>query len=362
MIRQSQQGIGISVAAEVRRRMIASASSPRRLQRLIGTPTSDLARSVGAPPWERGLQSAEASQSRSLSHSGCDGCKWTFLRRKRRAPQASPECAPSSLARRTGRPRSCPVSMLLMCLVALLATMPLHAGIETDFENGNRLFEQGKYSEAVTSFESILKSGKTSAAIYFNLANTSLKLGEFGRAVYYYQQANRLNPRDADVRANLRFVRHEVAGAFAREATGWQRFLRYFSIREWGFGTALLGALWFGVLAAREWKKRWRRALFWPARILGGGACVVGVLCFQASNSWACADEGVVIADQAELRPGPLMESRVFHKLRDGEEVRVLGAKDDWVHIMDVTQRTGWLKRDKIIPLSRIGLLESVVK
>ena len=37
----------------------------------------------GIPKRERGLQSAEALQCRNLPYVGDDGCKWTFLRRKR---------------------------------------------------------------------------------------------------------------------------------------------------------------------------------------------------------------------------------------------------------------------------------------
>ncbi len=46
-------------------------------------------------PRERGLQSAEPVQCRNLSYAGANGCRRTFLRRKRRAPGLRPS-APRS--------------------------------------------------------------------------------------------------------------------------------------------------------------------------------------------------------------------------------------------------------------------------
>ena len=40
---------------------------------------------------------------------------------------------------------------------------------QSAFEKGNDLYQKGKYEEAISSYESIAKSGKQSAELYFNL-------------------------------------------------------------------------------------------------------------------------------------------------------------------------------------------------
>ena len=37
--------------------------------------------------------------------------------------------------------------------------------------------------------------------------------------------------------------------------------------------------------------------------------------------------------------------------LRDGAELTVLGAKDDWLEVRDAEKRIGWIRRDELIVL-----------
>jgi Flp pilus assembly protein TadD len=66
--------------------------------------------------------------------------------------------------------------------------------------------------EAAAAYEQILTNGAVSPALYFNLGNAHFKAGQLGRAIAAYRQAERLTPRDPDVRANLQFARNRVQG------------------------------------------------------------------------------------------------------------------------------------------------------
>src|SRR5205809_228796 len=73
-----------------------------------------------------------------------------------------------------------------------------------DFDEANRLYEQGKYPEAIALYQAILKTGRSSSAVWYNLGNACFKHGELGRAICFYLKARALSPRDADIQANLR--------------------------------------------------------------------------------------------------------------------------------------------------------------
>src|SRR5262249_40911221 len=69
------------------------------------------------------------------------------------------------------------------------------------FEAANRLYLEGKFSEAATTYGILEQSGQKSAALYFNWGNALFKSQQLGRAIAAYRHAEELAPRDPDIRA-----------------------------------------------------------------------------------------------------------------------------------------------------------------
>ena len=86
------------------------------------------------------------------------------------------------------------------------------------FNEANKLFELGKYPEAIAAYEKIIQSGTESVPVYFNLGNAFLKSGKVGRSIVAYRRAEQLSPRDPDIRANLRFARDQAGRGTAPQA------------------------------------------------------------------------------------------------------------------------------------------------
>lgn len=78
---------------------------------------------------------------------------------------------------------------------------------QTAFEQGNQYYQKENYQAAITSFESIINSGKESAEVYFNLGNAYYKLHKVAPAIYNYEKALLLSPNDEEIKTNLDFAR-----------------------------------------------------------------------------------------------------------------------------------------------------------
>ncbi len=63
------------------------------------------------------------------------------------------------------------------------------------FDAANRLYDQGKFSEAAFAYENLLRTGQASSAVYFNLGNAFFKSGQIGHAIFAYRQAGQSTPR-----------------------------------------------------------------------------------------------------------------------------------------------------------------------
>src|SRR5262245_21337339 len=96
------------------------------------------------------------------------------------------------------------IFLRIILLVAILFALASYAAVaSTGFDSANRLYEQGKFSDAAAAYEQLIQSGTVSSAIYFNLGNAYFKSGQLGHAIAAYRDAQLIAPQDPDVRANL---------------------------------------------------------------------------------------------------------------------------------------------------------------
>ncbi len=70
------------------------------------------------------------------------------------------------------------VSVIVFLNCTVLAQTPNDV-----FNRGNELYRAGKYQEAAKEYESIIKQGKSSAELYFNLGNAYYRDRQLARAI-----------------------------------------------------------------------------------------------------------------------------------------------------------------------------------
>ena len=240
---------------------------------------------------------------------------------------------------------------VLFLAAFLLALLPLraHAALSSaGFELANKLYEEGKFTEAAAAYETLAQSGQTSAALCFNLGNALFKSGQIGRAIAAYRQAEQLTPRDPDLRANLQFARNQVQGPTLLPGR-WERWLGRLTLNEWTLLAAGALWLWLLLLAFLQWRPALKPALRFY--VLGLAILVVIlVACAGAVLRQArFTRTAIVTAPDAVVRFGPLGESPAAFTAHDGAELRVLDRKDEWLQVSAGPRRTGWLRRDQAV-------------
>lgn len=216
------------------------------------------------------------------------------------------------------------------------------------FDSANKLYEQGKFTEAITNYGAVIQSGQSSAPVYFNLGNAFFKAGQIGRAIFAYRQAKALAPRDPDVLANLQFARNQVQGP-TLSGTTLGRWLGKLSLNEWTLASAAVVWLWLLLLIIPQWQPSFRAALRgWTLAagllgilVCGGFGVRYSRLHFQPT--------AVVITTEAALHQAPLAESASLVSLHDGAEVRVLDKKGDWLQVSTDPRRIGWIQRSQAV-------------
>jgi tetratricopeptide (TPR) repeat protein len=221
------------------------------------------------------------------------------------------------------------------------------ANVSTEFDAANKLYEQGKFRDATAAYQAIARTGTVSAALDFNLGNAFYKCGEIGRALASYRQAERLDPRDPDLRANVQFVLNRVQGPTLTPSR-WQAWLQRLTLNEWTELAAAAVWLWLVLLVARQLRPAWKPALR-TLTLLSGVAAAVLCFCLGARFLARSEHKAIVIAQEATVRNGPLEESKPAYTVHDGAELSVLDKKDDWLQVDVGGRRIGWLKRGEVL-------------
>jgi tetratricopeptide (TPR) repeat protein len=238
---------------------------------------------------------------------------------------------------------------IVTAIAFLLSVIGANAqDLESLFSQANRLYEQGKFAEAAKAYDNMLQVGVVSPSLYFNAGNAWFKSGQIGRAIVEYRKAEKLSPRDPDIRANLQFARNQIANYIpALPGTRFTRWMNRLSVNEWTVAASASLALLFIVLTIQQLSPNLRKPLRTPALILAL-ATICLAICLYVDFSDAQTKAGVITTSEAVIRRGPFDESQSAFTVRDGAELLIVDAKDNWLQVADATHRTGWIKNNQL--------------
>ena len=261
----------------------------------------------------------------------------------------------------------------LSCASSSAAESPRPAPVATDptaaFEAANADFAAGRPAEAVRAFSALAAQHGVSAPLLFNLGNASFRAGEIGEAVLALERALLLAPRDPDIAANLRQVRH-AANLPEPEHDLWSSLVAAATADGWAWlaSACLTLACALGVTA-----RHWRGAVATPAlsgasllrsttarstasRRLTGLALAAALLSLVAATACASAlaarNRGVVLGREPTLRVAPYASAVASSPLVPGELVELGRPHNDFVLVRTADGRSGWLGVNQV---GRIG-------
>jgi tetratricopeptide (TPR) repeat protein len=235
-----------------------------------------------------------------------------------------------------------------ICWLAILCAGRIFAAdVSSDFSAANELYAKGKFAEAAAAYENILQTSGQTSSLLFNCGNAEFKAGHLGKAIVAYRQAELLAPRDAELRANLAFVRTQVQGATVRESR-WQNWVGSLTLNEGAVLTAVFFWTMFALFAVRQIQPALAPKLRSATRLAVTLTIFSGaVLALQAANHFN-SSVAVVTGAEATARSGPFDDAQSAFTGHDGAEMRVLDRHNDWVQAADGTGKIGWFNKKQV--------------
>ncbi len=265
--------------------------------------------------------------------------------------------------------------LLLLTTVALLFTVGLVGADRlinqredadlTALSAANSLFAAGQYSESIQIFQQLIDQGVQESFIFYNLGNAYYRLGDYGRAILNYRRAAQLNPRDADIKANLE-LSLSMANVEAPEiALGPIKLVSDITGNWLSFDeTSLLAlALWLLVsFLLITWRLLFPEGPPSTVRFVVVATLILLLVVVMSLGSRTYTDSlepmGVVVAPVVTLRSEPGDEADTDFEIVSGSSVELIDQQGEWIYLSGPGDSyRGWVPSDavEIIALKQQG-------
>lgn len=193
-----------------------------------------------------------------------------------------------------------------------------------------------RFEHAARLYEKLLDSGFINGQIYYNLGNAYYRLGMSGKAIIYYRRAEKLLPRDADIKANINLLKSDFEDKASvrqipeilRVVCFWYFFLNLNEITAITIYMYL--ALMASILSVIFIRLQWLKKL-----IIIFASCLLVLVISLGIKAYSQhgIERGVVIADKCKIRYGPGEEYEPKFEVHEGAEVRIEEKKDKWYKV-----------------------------
>lgn len=97
---------------------------------------------------------------------------------------------------------------LFLTFMIIVAAFDIAASELAD--KADKAYQDENYDEAIELYRQSIEQDGVSSDIYYNLGNAYYRCGDIAQAILYYERALRLDPSNADARANLEFVNARI--------------------------------------------------------------------------------------------------------------------------------------------------------
>lgn len=246
-------------------------------------------------------------------------------------------------------------------LLPLLMAMGLPAAARNApaalLDQAQEAYAKGDHEQALALYDSVYAE-YTSAGLLYNIGNCYSKLGDFPRAILYYEKALRLSPGAEDVQANLDMERTKVVDRMSQLpaftlGSAWDRLQGGKDVDQWA-RRSVWACILMALLAGAGILIRPTSA----KRLLYGGAAIAlvatvasGVLAAYRVHHVEQRSEAIILTPSVEILGEPRQGSTRLFILHQGTKVDLLDHQGEWQEVRLPSGAVGWL------PTTSIGVI-----
>jgi tetratricopeptide (TPR) repeat protein len=218
-------------------------------------------------------------------------------------------------------------------------------------QKAEKAYDGKEYKKAIEYYEELIKQGYTSDKLFYNLGNAYYRSNQLGKAIYNYELAKKINPKDNDINNNLSIAYSKTVDKIETKENFFvsavkSNVLSSFSTTSWAslsiLGTVLtLLFIYLFIAGASVFFKRFS---FFSALVLLIGSMIIYFIGYSAMQSKQQHNFAIVTVQQTKVFVEPTSTAVSKFGLHEGTRVRIIELNADWVLIKLENGNEGWLR------------------
>lgn len=243
----------------------------------------------------------------------------------------------------------------ILWLAMMAVVLPMQAASMTQ---ADALYSQGNYAEAAEQYQAILRTGNSSADLYYNLGNTYYRMGKMADAIIHYERALRLDASHEDAKHNLAFVQNltvdKIDPIGSIFLVDWWKFMYRLAMPDvWAYSSVTLFIICLvGVILYVFGRQMWLRKTGFVVSIVCLCFTIITACC-GSSRQAELTDTSVAIVyiPTVTIKSSPDNSGNDLFILHEGTKVFIKSSVGEWSEIKTEDGNTGWL------PVSSIAVI-----
>ena len=226
---------------------------------------------------------------------------------------------------------------------------------QTAFDKGNKYYEKENYEAAISSFETVLNSGKQSSELYFNLGNCYYKLHKVAPAIYNYEKALLLSPNDTEIKTNLEFARKmAIDDIKVIPKVGFSKLIQDFTAKyyydTWAWIAVTFAFMFLLFFVGYYFSKTTvlKRIFFFGMFLWLIGIGLSAASGFYEKSRIANERPAIVFAETTSVKSEPKSSASDAFVLHEGTKVYILESIANWKKVELTDETTGWIEDNTI--------------
>lgn len=242
------------------------------------------------------------------------------------------------------------IFLFLVVMFFSLAGMGFCQTPEEIYARANLSYENSDYNKAISLYETLVKMDRVAPEVFYNLGNSFFKSKKIGKAVVNYERALRADPRDRDVRLNLKLAKEMAIDKIGAEDRGFVLNILLFlydrmSLDELTASCFIFYLAIILLLMAAIFFLSKRRVIFYNAGAAGLVFFVLLLFLIVKIHDENFVRKAVVVQEKVDVRSGPKEDYLLQFTLHEGAEIRIIKESQDWYEIDLSKDLRGWLPK-----------------
>ena len=228
---------------------------------------------------------------------------------------------------------------LLALLLALIWAYPLKAN--PDWKQAQEALRQKQWPQAIELLQALREKTGPSSELYHNLGLAYWGQGQIGSAVWAWERALYLNPRQTNTQTQLQEAKKQIQAQWLPDETQIQTFA--LDGQTYPFYLA-----WFCFALALFLSWLWLKRQKGLGYALGVWVLALGFLVLAQEIDKKLQHKAVVISRFSSLRSGPSWAAQELLALPSGVVLRSYDEQGPWVQVLLPNGLLGWTYRQNL--------------